>query len=177
MLTVRSQHRGGFTLIEILVMVIILGIASAIIVPQIGSHDDLKVAAAARLVMADLIYAQNRSISLQKMHYVQFDLTNKKYSLLSAVSPATIITHPVNKTTYTMTFGSGGSRGLGDVSLYSVNFDSQLTLAFDELGTPQAYNPSTGSTSELSNGSIVVKSGTVSLTIHVEPYTGEITVQ
>ena len=55
--------RRGFTLVEILCVVVILGIASAIIIPQLGTHDDMKVAAAARTVMADLIYAQNTAIA------------------------------------------------------------------------------------------------------------------
>ena len=42
------QVCAGFTLVEILVVVIILGIASAVIVPQIGNSNDLKAAAAAR---------------------------------------------------------------------------------------------------------------------------------
>ena len=37
--------RRGFTLVEILVVVIILGIASAVIVPNLGTRNDLNVAA------------------------------------------------------------------------------------------------------------------------------------
>src|SRR5215475_9916349 len=59
----RSHLRRGFTLVEILAVVVILGIASAIIIPQIGSRDDMKAAAAARVLIADLIYAQNLAIS------------------------------------------------------------------------------------------------------------------
>ena len=40
-----TQHKGAFTLVEILTVVVILGIASAIIVPQISTRDDLKAAA------------------------------------------------------------------------------------------------------------------------------------
>src|SRR3954454_21595277 len=53
------QSRTAFTLVEILAVVVILGIASAVIIPQISNRDDLKAAAGTRLVTADLIFAQN----------------------------------------------------------------------------------------------------------------------
>src|SRR5438874_2544168 len=81
----------GFTLIEILCMVVVLGIASLVILPQITTRDDLKVAAAARALMADLLYAQNRSIALQKMHYVRFN-NNGTYDVLDSIGPDDIIT-------------------------------------------------------------------------------------
>ena len=42
------QVRRGFTLAEILVVVVILGLVSAVVVPQIGSRSDLRCAAGAR---------------------------------------------------------------------------------------------------------------------------------
>jgi prepilin-type N-terminal cleavage/methylation domain-containing protein len=174
---ISSRHPSGFTLIEILSVVIIIGIASAIIVPQIGTRNDLMDAAAARVVMADLIYAQNRAIATQQMTYVDFDVTNHTYSVKTAM-PSTYATHPINKTNYIVTFGSGGTRGLENITLYSASFDGQPTLAFDELGTPITYTAGTpATTATMSSGSIVLKCGTYALTITVEPNTGEITVQ
>src|SRR5579864_2406019 len=99
--TPSGLRRRGFTLIEILSVVIILGIASAIIVPQLSSRDDLRCAAAARALMGDLLYAQSRSIALGKMHYVQFNTATGTYQLLDAVSPNNVITNPVTQVPYT----------------------------------------------------------------------------
>src|SRR3982751_6922276 len=71
-LDVRTQNAKGFTLIEILTVVVILGIAAAAVIPELGTRDDLKIASTARNVMGDLMYAQNRAIATQKKHYVQF---------------------------------------------------------------------------------------------------------
>src|SRR5688500_3499715 len=78
-----SKRRGGFTLAEILAVVVILGIASAIIIPQIGTRDDMRVKAAARTLVADLIYAQNLAISTGQVVYIRFDVAGNSYSLLT----------------------------------------------------------------------------------------------
>src|SRR5947207_2842939 len=53
------RTRRAFTLVEILAVVVIIGIASAIIIPQIGTRDDMRNTAAVRIIVADLIYAAN----------------------------------------------------------------------------------------------------------------------
>src|SRR5436305_12238070 len=98
------KQASAFTLIEILVVVIILGIASAIIIPQIGTRDDINCTAGARVVMADLIYAQNRAIVTQKKHYLDFTTANK-YTIYDDPAMATPITQPVLKTSFVTTFG------------------------------------------------------------------------
>src|SRR5688500_15065328 len=79
----RRTRVGGFTLTEILAVVVILGIASAIIIPQIGTRDDMRVKAASRTLIADLIYAQNLAISTGQVVYVRFDVAGNSYSLLT----------------------------------------------------------------------------------------------
>jgi prepilin-type N-terminal cleavage/methylation domain-containing protein len=169
------RARFGFTLVEILIVIVILGIVSAVIVPQIGNRDDLRGAAAARIVMSDLIYAQNLGISRQQTHYVRFGANT--YSIYTVPTGGTPITHPVNKSPYTVNFGSTGSNGLTSTVVTSRSFDGQATLAFDELGTPYSYNSTTTAFTPLANdGTIVLTTGSYALTISVEPFTGEISV-
>jgi competence protein ComGD len=172
----RTIQRSAFTLIEILVVVIIMGIAAAVIVPQIGSRGDLKTAAGARVVMADLIYAQNYAISYQTKVYVQFSPSTNSYSLLSAVSPATYLKRP-DATNYTTTFGTAGQYGFRDIGLGTVNFGSaKQTLVFDELGTPYSYDNATSSMTALTSpGTIALTADSATLTVSVEQDTGEIT--
>lgn len=163
---------GGFTLVEILMVVVILGIASAVIIPQIGSRDDRKCAAAARVVMADLIYAQNRAIAVQKKHYVRF--SGSSYSVYDSTDLLTPVKHPVNKDPYTVILGPGATNGLGDVTITSSSFGGETIVGFDELGTPFALNPATKAETALAvAGEVRLACGPIQLTIAVEPFTGE----
>jgi len=170
----------GFTLVEILVVVIILGIAGAIIVPNLGTRDDLKAAAAARVVMADLIYTQNLAITNQGNRYLAFDVPNLKYSVTD--SGGGVITQPVEHVPYIQYFSGVGTgiRNIPNVRLISTNFVGisgavQKTIGFDELGTPLTYSAA-GVAETLSTGSITVQAGAFKLRIDVEPYTGQISV-
>ena len=174
------RARGhGFTLVEILVVVIILGIAGAIIVPNLGTRDDLKSAAAARVIMADLIYTQNLAITNQGNRYMAFDVVNQKYSVTD--SSGGVISHPVDHVPYIQLFSATGpGRNIPMVKLVSTNFvgvsgQVQKTIGFDELGTPLTYSAA-GVAETMSTGSIIVQAGLFKLKVDIEPYTGQISV-
>jgi type II secretory pathway pseudopilin PulG len=167
---------GAFTFTEVLVVVCILGIASAVVLPEIGDRHDVSAAAAARTVMADLLYAQNRAISTQSMQYVNFDIAGQQYGLYSALSPCQFLTHPINLNNYLMSFGRTGPNNVSsEVALTSASFNGQSTIAFDETGVPYSY-ASGIATPLASAGAIVLTCENYSLTISVNQDTGEISV-
>jgi len=157
-------------------VVVILGMASAIVIPQINSRNDLKSASAARLVMADIMYAQNQAIVTQTRQYIKFDTAGKQYKLCSGFSPEVVITNPVTQGSYVQKFGSASTTYTKEMNLVSANFDGNAALAFDALGAPLAV-ASDGTAAALVSGSVVVGAGQNSMTITVAPYTGELTAQ
>src|SRR4051794_21797394 len=144
----RCARFGGFTLVEILAVVVILGIASAIIIPQMGSRDDMRTTAAARTLVADLIYAQNQAISSGRMVYIKFDTANNKYTLLSTANSGgdVAINNPITQTTYTQLF-NGSTGGWQGVTINSAVFNGAdasyrplSTIGFDEIGSPHVFS-------------------------------------
>ena len=180
-----SRRRRGFTLVEILAVVLIIGIASAIIIPQIGTRDDMRVTAAARALVSDLVYAQSLAISNGTYVYIKFDVANNNYTLLSTAAPSggdVALSHPVTQTTYIQQFGASAP-GWENVSVNSavfngvdVNYRPEFTLAFDEIGTPHVYCYDVNGTNEMNDGSVVLKCGDFTKTVTVSAATGEISV-
>lgn len=176
-----NAHRNirAFTLVEILMVVLILGIASAIIIPSLGTRDDLRASSAARAIMADLIYAQNRAIATQTKHFVQF--SDDTYSIYASAAMTTPLTHPVNKTPYSVRFGSSSpieswrAVTLGSLSLGATG---RTILGFDEMGSPFAMLEPNGVEFPLSDaGTIPVTCGNFTITIYIEPFTGDVSVR
>ena len=181
------RGRGGFTLVEILAVVVILGIASAIIIPQIGTRDDMRVKAATRTLIADLIYAQNLAISTGQVVYVRFDVAANKYSLITNPANAKadkgdLVTHPITQGGYVTQFGSS-ARGWEQVKINSavmngidINFKNEFTVGFDEIGSPHVWCYDVDQRNDLADGSVVLKAGQFSTTVTVSAATGEILV-
>jgi len=179
--------RGGFTLVEILAVVVILGIASAIVIPQIGTRDDMRVKAAARTLIADLIYAQNLAISTGQVVYVRFDVAGNSYSVLtnplnSKAKKGDPVEHPITQSDYVTKFGSS-SRGWEQVKIKSAvmngvdtNFRPEFTVGFDEIGSPHVWCYDLDQRNDLNDGTVILQAGQFTNTITISPATGEILV-
>jgi type II secretion system protein H len=178
----KMPARGGFTLIEMMTVMAILGIAAACVVPLVGTRDDLDVAAAARSVTADLLYAQNRAIATQRKHFVAFN--GSGYTILSQASdtaPLCAITNPTTQNSYVVTLGSANAT-FSNINIASVDFDGSpnLTIEFDTLGAPSVYNTTQGiSTPLINSGTIILATAATGQTasVVIDPATGEASAQ
>src|SRR6185295_13002924 len=135
--------------------------------------DDLRTAAAARTLVADLIYAQNQAITTGRMVYVKFDTANNKYTLLTTASSGgdVAMTNPITQTSYVQQFGAT-KPGWESITINSsvlngtdINYRPMYTLAFDELGSPYVFNYTNNTTNDMNDGSIVLGSGTFTTTV------------
>ena len=122
------MSRRAFTLVEVLMVVLILGIVGAASVAYVGGRDDLKVAAAARRLTSGVQYAQNLSIARRVPHYV-VELDGWLVVCTREGGAWTPIDHP-----------AGGGRVGVDLTAGVVrddkHFGKQAVLGFDETGQP-----------------------------------------
>ena len=126
-----SFGRQAFTLVEILVVVVILGIAAAMIVPRVTDTGDLQVESAAREMLADLQYAQSEAIVTQLPTTVTFNDAAESYTLSN--TKGTLV-HPLTKRSFTTSFPN--TQGVQGVTITSSNFNGGHTVTFDALGGP-----------------------------------------
>lgn len=163
---------NGFTLIEILLVVVIIAIAATIAIPMIGSTSGMQIQSAANIISADLEYAKSMAISRQKNYSVVFNPAGDYYEVHDQNG---IIRHPVKKGfDYKVDFRSDSR--LDKVVIDNVNFDpgSSNTITFDYLGSP--HSGSGASPPDLNSGTISIKAGDFTMTISVEPVTGFISI-
>ena len=159
---------SGFTVIELLIVVVIIAIAALTAIPMMTSADSFQMRSAANMVAADLEYAKTIAISRGQNFSVVFDKTNESYRIED--ESGAVIRHPVKKGfDYIIDF-QNDSR-LNKVDIEDVNFDTTSEVKFDYLGSP--YN---GANNPLNSGVISLRAGQITVTVNVEPVTGFISI-
>jgi len=163
---IRVQGRG-FTVIEILIVVVIIGIAAMIAVPMMSSAGSIQIRAAANMIAADLEYAKSMAISRGQNYSVVFYKSTESYSI---EKDGSVIKHPVKKPfDYVINFQSDSR--LNRVDIVDADFDATSEIKFDYLGIPYS-----GDGTPLNNGIITLQAAGITKKITVEPVTGYITI-
>ncbi len=160
---------AGYTLVEILIVIVILGIASAIVIPQIGSTDVLRVQAAVRTLVSDINFIQTDAMARQQARAIVFDVTGNTYTLVEV--PGNSVEPTPENVIYTVDFNN--SRKFHDSRFLAANFDGDAVLIFDELGGPIA---TPGATAPSAGGTATITGSGSTFDVKVEPYTGRVTV-
>ena len=161
--------RYGFTLIEIIVVVVILAIAAMLAVPMLSTAADTQLRTAGNMIAADMEYARSMAISRQQNYSVVFSSAGNSYEVRDGVG--VVVAHPLNSAKDLSVVFGDDSR-LEKVDITSANFDGVETITFDYLGSPYS-----GVGTALTSGTISLTADGFSMTITVEPVTGYVTIQ
>jgi general secretion pathway protein H len=162
-------RRGGFTLVELLIVIAIISIAALTAIPMMSSAASMQIRSAANMITADLEYAKSMAISRAQIFSVVFDPSAESYRIEDQYG--NVLPHPVKKGfNYVIDFQNDGR--LKKVDIISVDFDSTSEVKFDYLGSP--YN---GNDTPLNNGVINLQAGSTTTIITIEPVTGYVSIQ
>ena len=159
----------GFTLVELIIVVVILSIAALIAVPMVSSAADMQVRSAANQISAHLDYAKSMAITHQQAYSVVFDVSNESYQVQDG--GGNLIDHPVNPGDFVVNFSN---TELDKVDITSADFDGVVSNAvtFNYLGSPYS---GTDTSTPLNSGQIILQATDFSITVSVEPVTGYVT--
>jgi type II secretion system protein H len=149
----------GFTLIELIVVLLIMTIIAAVAVPMVSGTNAMQAQAAARMLMADLEYAQSLSVTTGSPITVQFNRTNNSYKLINNQSQT--VGHPISGKGYEVIYAQ--TSGATQVDVLSTTLAGDQ-VTFDTLGAPTP------------DGAISVSAGSQTYVVSIAPVTGRVTV-
>ncbi len=159
----RSED-GGFTVVELLIVVVILSIVALTAIPMMSSAASMQIRSAANMIAADIEYARSMAISRGQNHSVVFNKDTDSYKIVDL--NGVTIQHPVKKGfTYVVDFRNESR--LSRVDITNANFSGASTITFDCLGSPVGLS---------SEGTVNLQAGGITSTIRVEPVTGYVSI-
>lgn len=182
----RSRYNllRAYTLIEMLIVVALLGIAGALLVPHLVHQDNLTAQSAVRLLIADLSFAQSDSLANQEYRRVHFFADGSGYCIVRMTDAAFDVPFDPATADYIsdpLGVVGGGGRYIvdfpsvsrfDDVSIVLSNFDGgNQYITYDTLGGTVMTGNSPGL-----GGQIRLQVEDVIYQIDVAPFTGKLTV-
>lgn len=172
-----KRKLSGYTLLELLIVVALLGMAGAILVPTLSNPDAFKAQGAVRRIIGDLSFAQSDALAQQEIRRVYFYADGSGYVILR--DPFDVNTDYIydplapagQNGAYIVDFAT--DERWNGVSITNVDIDGgQEFISYDELGgtVTEIMEPGTG-------GSIEVQSPNAHYRISIAAFTGKMTVQ
>lgn len=158
----RSSRRGGFTLVELVAIILLLGILAFSVAPRFLDRGAVEVDAMARQLASDIRYTQ--ALAMTSGQRNRINLATASYQITT--SAGVPVAHPATDSTAAITLVNASLTLSGLPNGY---------IAFDGKGVP--YTDVTG-TPLGGSGAVVTLTGTGSMRqIMISPQTGRVVVQ
>jgi prepilin-type N-terminal cleavage/methylation domain-containing protein len=167
----RAARAAGFSLVELVIVITMLGILAWLSYPKITAISELRLDAAARRVAADLRYAQNRSIGTRVIHGLVFEPSLSRYTVF-APTVASPLTDPADRAK-TLRVDFTRKTEFKGVTITSATFGSTKAVTFDYFGVPR----DSGGVDLAATGRVILTYQGLSDTVDVTPGTGKVIVR
>ena len=149
------------------VVLVCLAISLVIVAPRLSNRPSMQLAKAAEMLAGDLEYAQAQSMSHgDDPRLVVFDASTHSYLIAASSNPALPLTHPADRGTYHIQYGSGRAAFLSGVTIGSLQLGGDSVLKFKELGDIDQVTPAV----------IELRCGARKVTVTVDPISGRCSV-
>ncbi|MGE5328016.1 MAG: Tfp pilus assembly protein FimT/FimU [Deltaproteobacteria bacterium] len=157
----KAESSKGFTLLELMIVIALLGIFLAVAVPRMGgSKTDFKLYTTARNLVSDIRYTQELSISTKEKHGIFFDGSDGKwYEIRNLVT---------GKTVKRINLNNGASY---EKMLDTANDPVGDGIVFDSTGKPYEDDEVTAL---ITLSTIYLKAADMYIYVRVTPQTGEV---
>jgi prepilin-type N-terminal cleavage/methylation domain-containing protein len=183
-LSAKSMLRRAYTLVEVLIVVAVLGLAAAVLVPSMSGRGDFDTQAAVRALIADITFAQSDALANQELRRVHFYEDGSGWCLIRVdeselgepfdPSTADYLHDPLQGSAsdgaYAVRLTDGGR--YASVRVMGVSIDGGgRNITFDELGGTVAPGglPGTG-------GTLILRSPDAAYRLEISALTGKVRV-
>lgn len=179
---------AGYTIIELVIVVAILGVIAAVAVPSLSSGSDAKLRLAATEVASAIRFARSEAIRTGEGHGLTISqetqtVTVEKYDLTtSPISTLYTLSQPIDKQPYdfnvnTRSTTQGVTISNSQDAFNFTGLGRGRSLIFDAYGTPKWIVGSGPTTHLLEDGVVELSLGNRQVFVNVAPITGRVTVQ
>ena len=145
-MTFARHSSTGFTLLELIMLMVIAGILAVVVIPHFGGVSSISLDGAAQMITADIRYAQQLAMAKHQQYTVQFTASTNSYSVYNDPGDPVV------------------SIDFDDIErIQGVTIDADFQETFNSLGVPTG-----GGGSVTLNGS--------GKTISITQYTGKVSI-
>jgi len=173
MMGMRMTGRGGYTMIEVVVVMLVMGILAAVAAPRYSSSTArFRAEAAARRVVADINFVRTRAMMKGSVAegWISFFPDTEEYKMSATPNPD----RPNSEYWVDLTKTAYPAEILSVLFTNSAGFSGNGIVQFDMYGTPLVGN---APQAPMSSSAIVVASGRVTRVVAIDPATGKASIQ
>jgi prepilin-type N-terminal cleavage/methylation domain-containing protein len=165
-----GRASAGFTLVELIMVIVIVGILAVLAIPRFQAFNTIKLNSAVKKIVSDIRYTQSMAVSSHDMYGITFDTGLERYEV-RRVRDNTYAKDPFSRQDFVVNFLTDPL--YGGMNIVNASFGGTNQLRFGWNATPLNSN----NVSLSAEGAMAVSYRGTGMTIYVSPGTGTVRVQ